>query len=944
MKILTKLTLGLAVVGSVALTSCKDNEDLGQATMTTAQVAGTLQSEIDAMKGTITTLQAQIDGIKSCDCTAVDLTDLWNAINQKISQDDLNAALADYMKSGDINALIQALNDRVDLTEQEIADLTARVVALETAVDDLKAAKERLEAKVLEYEQRISKLEVAVDNAATKAELAQAIADLGIEKYVTTTALIDYLKNYATKDQVTTLADQLNTLTSTVNDKADKATVETLYTTLTSLIGDKADKATVESLANSLTTLQTTKADKDYVDVQVAALQKAIDALESCGCDPSQYVLKAAYDEFKAATQKDIAAAQELAQKAYDKANDNAIAIAGLQGTVDTVKELTLTQEENIKDIYYKLGLLEGTQEGILIEINDLKDAISKIEEGCKCDLSNYYNEDEIDDLLETLEKDVNDSTERAKVEIETAYKAADAQLKKELNNKITKLTNRVSALETKVADLQKDLTNYVNALAKMVTGININEVNNPVFGSYNGIFTDLNSNVLIACYGEAAGAVEFPSSVPGQDALFTAKAGKVLTNGTGNAGYIHMTVNPASVDFTGLSFSLVNSKGQEGSVQLGKIQKSSKVLESGFDWYDGTVSKATETYSYVADATVAADDLNDAAIHLHVDRKAWANAFKEVINTNKSNYKTTLKDLAKLAITTARNIGTERYAVKCEYTDTLGEHAVLSGYDVNAIAVKPLAFTADDQIIAQEQKAFKQAKKTIAKLYNKVLNKAFKAAHLEKIQIRAIRDVDDAAAGFIVTVSYEGDEDIYTRIQDNLTEGTDYIVDADKKEIDVYMQADEADEILEGLALKDLANLLDAINTVLDKFESGSVLNKINEYIDKVETNVTKYTARLFDPIVFVNSDKGFGRAGIPGAPSVATGRVVIYPTTYSGGLLTPIFKKYIRVNGENGQLVVGNSIDITSQLKSGVNTIEYAALDYAGNEVYEVYEVNYK
>ena len=96
-----------------------------------------------------------------------------------------------------------------------------------------------------------------------------------------------------------------------------------------------------------------------------------------------------------------------------------------------------------------------------------------------------------------------------------------------------------------------------------------------------------------------------------------------------------------------------------------------------------------------------------------------------------------------------------------------------------------------------------------------------------------------------------------------------------------------------------------------------------------------------LFQPVLLVNSDSGFSFAGVRGVPATVSGTVEVIPTTYSNGLVAPVYKKYISVNGANGQLVDDVKLDITSYLHEGTNTVEYYAVDYYGNEVGEEYVV---
>jgi hypothetical protein len=130
---------------------------------------------------------------------------------------------------------------------------------------------------------------------------------------------------------------------------------------------------------------------------------------------------------------------------------------------------------------------------------------------------------------------------------------------------------------------------------------------------------------------------------------------------------------------------------------------------------------------------------------------------------------------------------------------------------------------------------------------------------------------------------------------------------------------------------------IIDNIYKYEGKLLAGNYLNRIYKLIDKASAYSAQGIYKLFQPVLLVNSDKGFGFAGIRGVPATVTGTVEVIPTTYSNGLVAPVYKKYISVNGANGKVLDEGQValDITSDLKDGVNTVEYYAVDYYGNEI---------
>ena len=127
------------------------------------------------------------------------------------------------------------------------------------------------------------------------------------------------------------------------------------------------------------------------------------------------------------------------------------------------------------------------------------------------------------------------------------------------------------------------------------------------------------------------------------------------------------------------------------------------------------------------------------------------------------------------------------------------------------------------------------------------------------------------------------------------------------------------------------------------NKLLAGTYLNRIYKLIDKASAYSAQGIYKLFQPVLLVNSDKGFGFAGIRGVPATVTGTVEVIPTTYSNGLVAPVYKKYISVNGANGKVLDEGQVtlDITSDLQEGYNTVEYYAIDFYGNEIGEEYVV---
>lgn len=602
-------------------------------------------------------------------------------------------------------------------------------------------------------------------------------------------------------------------------------------------------------------------------------------------------------------------------------------------------------------------------------------------------------------------------------------------------------ICGRLDKIESQITNMLERIGNLEDARAKQVTGVIVQQVVNPAFGSYNSILTNVQSNMLIAYYGQAAGSVTFPTNDDASVEKVYLRSGDLIMKGNGNAGYMYVTINPNTVDFTGMQncLSLVNSQDDACAVKLGAVQKSDDILTFG-------LTRAANNGFYQVPATITPAGLADPRAHIAIDKTAIKEALKAVVNTkSKSDAKIALKEIAQAGISTAAALNNiEAQGVKCSWTDQYGEHAVYSNYNIAAIAASPLGFYSVDGVFEDggkywkayskfkgliEKGAEKVGKKIsdqiskqfmLDKLHGDVADIQAKFNHIDTIKplngryvMRAQVEVGpfnnipvgpitttvnvtipsqslgtgtytttvtvpyeeptryDATTGVFTTETKYKDVDVTIDLNEINVPGQTVPVEVtipvqyvaiDKQLVDIEVDiTDELNNIYKNLAsdvnsgFKDVNDLIDALNVALNdvnlmlrninnlqnKLESGSYISGVYRYLDKIAAKVAQYTPELFKPALLVNSDNGFGICGFRGAPSYVSGNVTLVPTTWTAELLTPIYKKYIRVNGGNGQYVEGESIDITSQLHSGVNTVEYRALDYNGKEWQGVYQI---
>lgn len=581
-------------------------------------------------------------------------------------------------------------------------------------------------------------------------------------------------------------------------------------------------------------------------------------------------------------------------------------------------------------------------------------------------------------------------------------------------------MKNRLSAVEDRINDLMKSLN-------KLVTGIIVQQVYNPAFGSYNSLATNVQTNILVAYYGQATDANSFPldEAYTGRPVVVRAGAPLFSDGDKANAGTVYLTFNPNTVDFTGFSdLKIVNSQDQESAVKLGTFKKSDAVLTSGYTRVEGNGF-------YEAPATIDMTGLTDPNVHLDIDKSAVKTALKDFAAIKDgATAKIALKDFAKVAIDVVQAMKLEALAVKCPWKDQVWdestksykevEHAVYSNYNMAAVAVQPLGFNSVDAVFDKEGNGFfwraydqiqdfvTRAAKKVGKKIADQIDKQFmlntiggkltdisaKLEALDKIDMDKFGDVTMTAKvtipeiklDFWVPVTeqeinvgkiYVEVPDVYdpetgkwtTALKEVVFDGNPTVsggkvhvvhtVPAQTVDANITMTKEEFttafkpfidnvnnnyDDINDVFAafqdvIGDVNKFIDNINNLEEKLESGSYLNRVFAYLDKFANKFANAVPALFKPVMLVNSDKGFGVAGFEGAPSTVAGQVTVIPTTYSAELLAPIYKRYIRVNDNQGQILDSRTLDITSQLKSGKNTVRYEAMDYTGNIITKEY-----
>lgn len=353
-------------------------------------------------------------------------------------------------------------------------------------------------------------------------------------------------------------------------------------------------------------------------------------------------------------------------------------------------------------------------------------------------------------DSLKALKNSVDSIQAQAEENLKAAKKYADDQadsLKNEMLDSLNQLTEamesvdsvladrldsveaRVDSLEAQVAKNTKAIENLTGALKKLVTSVVLQGTKNPVMGS---IATPFNtrSNILAAYYGSVESqGLEFPTARPrfyvdaanvqltakdieilGAEAV-TKDAGVVLLGDEGNAGTLYMTINPNTVDFTGLSVALVNSQDEFSGATLSAPVLSDEVLSFG-------ITRAANNGFYESKATISEEDLEDVKFTLNLNEVK--EVAKDFVNGNGFN----VTQLANTVANTMNSFVMDANGVKVSWQDYEGEHSTYSQYGVAVTAIKPLSFAFGSDFAYTQVPGVEQVENFIGKMLDKTVAK----------------------------------------------------------------------------------------------------------------------------------------------------------------------------------------------------------------------------
>lgn len=586
--------------------------------------------------------------------------------------------------------------------------------------------------------------------------------------------------------------------------------------------------------------------------------------------------------------------------------------------------------------------------------------------------------------------------------------------------------SDSIAEINTKLNTMTGRLDNIDNALKSLITGIIVQGTYNPVFGSFS-LPLGISSNVLIAYYGSNDNPVVFPTTaeanyVKNSDKLTEAdwnmisggletykkNGNSVLFNETDdNAGTIYVTVNPNTVDFAGQQLTLVNSKDVESGVKLTVLKK-----ENDTELKFGYTRAASNNGFYSAKASLKEDQIDNVKINIE---SGMQSAFKDVLNQRSAASIATL--IGKLY--NQFNGIAPANALKATWTDYNGEHSVYSQYGIAATAVKPLSFKFMEDVnvtkIPGYQRAWDLVDNIVGEFNSLISDNWPKLDNLTPPTINGVEIEPGDLSQFNIQIQiefslpteYSGQlgDDGYLKVYDSTgnyiydikagkvikkEDGT-YVLQLFEFENDLSEKVEEMYTTIEkklNEALQNsnnsLADFVGQVNDIFDQINevetnltnsTKDMQNKLISYLDKVNNklcNVINNANSRIQPVLVVSDDNGthFGSKAKNAPSVVASSLVTLRPTTYTGGVVAPEFKKHVActnvfsgsasaqsgdaackaaleaVNAQSNvnEVVEGSVRAIPVTLKSGyVYEFSYSALDYHGKISMHKYYVEY-
>ena len=729
--------------------------------------------------------------------------------------------------------------------------------------------------------------------------------------------------------------DQAAVTNANVKGLSDKlqeqiAALEALEADINAKLSGKADQSVVDALNLK-------------VDNAIAGLQNQIDAIKSCEC--------LSLDQLK-----EIFATQAFVNDINDKLNG---LLAKDLVTSDQLKDW-LT-EEDIKTLRADMNALntlfgENLKNAVTkADLADYAKSADLAKYALATDLNSYLKKENFSgELVSTLNTLLSNSGLENITDVTELFAQIDKTVA--MNDSIQKLASQCALLAG-----QYSLLN--DKIDSLVTGVNVDMVKNPIFGTLNTPF-GLKSYVLAGFVGDEIKNTPFYQ----ENGVWQTINSEEKVAASANGGSVYLTVNPSTINAEG--WNIGRLVGRDGTVAPGYGE-----LVLAADNTPVTTRATNNLGGYVATAVFD----NPAAAKINVNKDELTDVAKNVLGALRREESLNITNAVGTIYKTFANAIDQYYGINVKYGKD-GKQSYTSSYDIAAVTIKPLS-------------------------YNTLDGKGYEIKSIPQLEDFLGISVDDIRNNFIWS-PIEVDSDMDTEITITLPDpdsfeikGTVPTPDADITTGDAHVDEDgnvvwdqDPTVTIDGidistikvgydtkektyhavvtiLELQRIVNqindqvggMMDDVNDLLDKVQGGfdkinnSVIARLNKVIAKANKILDNPNA-LLQPVMLYNDANGSGRLSeSPIAPTrfnlngKSEGAITLVATSYTGEMLAPAWKKHICVEGEGASVNVSGVIDgaqkiITLTAKPGKYTINYDAIDFYGKVRNKKYYVEVK
>lgn len=675
----------------------------------------------------------------------------------------------------------------------------------------------------------------------------------------------------------------------------------------------------------------------------------------------------------------------DLAKKADKTYVDDLIAdidetIADLTDVVNGHTEKLIEVEAAIVDIDGRLGNLEDF-EGQVKSLfgKDLENVL------LKGSLADYAAGEYASDFLGAMVTSLNNALAAAGTENFTDVFELFAYLDKTIPAELKDLASKCAYLAGQDALLN-------SRIDSLVTGVNVDMVSNPIYGTFNTPF-GIKSYVLAGFVGGQIEGQEFA----GQDVEGGLAA-------SANGGSIYLTVNPTDLDAEGWNIGYLVGRDGKQAPGYGKL-----VLVA--DNTPVTTTKAAAQGGYVATPEL----VDPAAAKINVNKEELAAVAKNVLGKLRGEEALDITGAVQTIYNTFSKAIDQYYGINVKYGKN-EEHSFQSSYDIAPVTVKPLAYTTLADKNFRDIPQIPSLQDKLGAVISKIEYDPIDASSIKDFEFvvtsidnpdgtwdhsRVAITVDEDAKTITIPLyddttqknywehKAEWDEEIngwnwseqlvenrnystitipYSKVKvekvNTLDEGWMYnwtwgwdkenlrwgpiAIDNENTYIIKYtvtISHDEMKSIVNEMNTQ-MGGIVDDVNNMFDKVSdlAGVVddkLSVVNKFINKFNYTVD-HINKYLQPIAIAVCDggKAVRLSEVPGCYTQFKvkgneGSIVIAPTSYTAELLAPAYKKSVKIDNttELNPSLDGSVKKVVATLGVGTHTITVSSMDFYGN-----------